>query len=185
MSRNIIEEMNRVSIAAVYLLPLLKLNMDTFGLNNFLDCQVTPDGRFLIVKVRDLEFVEDPYHSSCYVTCFTYKSESYIAFVLGPKWRHAFEKFREGKYSQFTEETKKTIITYCGLNWKAPSSDGKIITDARLLALYKAPELRQLIEDQLDVLLDDSELMNPPGPQVFLEIPELLSILRHNISPSS
>jgi hypothetical protein len=185
MSRNIIEEMNQVSLAAIYLLPLLDMNMVTFGSNNFVDCFVTPDGNFILVQVQDLEEIEDPYHNKHYVTNTELATgEKFIIFSLTAKWRHTFEKFREGKYSEFTERAKTTIIKNTDLLWKVPGQNEKVITDARLMVLYKSGELKGLIEDQLDISLGDSELLNPPRDSVFRINPELDTILRHNAYPS-
>lgn len=185
MSRNIIGELYKVSLAAVYLLPLLDMNIDTFGANNFLDCQVSRDGRFLAVKVKDLLEVEDPYHCPHYATDTTTSSgEHFIVFHIPERWRHTFEKFCEGKYSQFTERAKTTIIKNCGLSWKDTTTQGKVTTDARLMALYRNPELRKLIEYQIDTAIDeDSELVSPPKPTVFFG-PELVTAIKHLLYPS-
>ena len=184
MSRDIIKEMNRTSLVAVYLLPLLGMNMVTFGLNNYRDCLVTTDGEFILVKVGDLTYGEEPYHNRNYATSLTYNGEHYMVFFLSPKWRHTFEKFCQGKYSEFTERAKQTIIQNTDLMWQQETNrKGVITTDARLMAMYKNPELKALLEAQLDEELGDGELMNPPRSEVFLDATFSL-VIRQYAGPS-
>jgi hypothetical protein len=134
---------------------------------------VTPDGDLIYVEVLDLLETETPYHCREYRTTHeTTEGRKFIVFTLPERWTHTFQKFKEGKYSEFTKLAKATIIQYSGLSWRMKTAQlGKEISDARLLAMYRRESLKVLLAEQLAIdpqMLDDQELLAPPKPSEFM-----------------
>jgi hypothetical protein len=144
--------------------------MFNFGESNFVNCYVTLEGRHLLVHVRDTTETEDPYHSKYYKCTMLIDGKHYLVFNLPSKWKHTFEMFLMGQYSQFTKAAKAMIIQYSGLNWKQPTDKSHVkLSDARLLAMYKGAALRTLLSHELGTeIYEDSELISPPKPDEFM-----------------
>jgi hypothetical protein len=152
--------------------------MFNFGTYNFVNAFVHPDGILLYVQVKSFTHTEDPYHCKHYA-CTTTDEEGrkFIVYTFPEKWLHTFQKFKDGKYSEFTKLAKATIIQYCGLHWKHPTDRGQILSDARLLAMYKRESLKVLLAEQLSIdpqILDGNELVSPPKLSEFLILPSVV-----------
>ncbi len=172
MAESTIKKMYGYNLCTYYLLPLLHLNRFMFGQDNFLNCYVDEKNRYLYVKVRDLFDSEIPYKNSWYETTVTKDGALYFVYRIPFRWESTVLLFRDGRYSEFSELTKETIIRHTDLAYKVQNEAGDIFTDARLLALDRAPILVRSFADELDV--DESvlqgELVSPPKPEEFITL---------------
>lgn len=81
------------------------------------------------------------------------------------------KKFREGKYSQFSDSAKATIRKKSGLTYKVPVAGGGYRSALELLALDKDKELKSYWEKLLQVkLAADAELASIPGDDNFYNL---------------
>jgi hypothetical protein len=174
MSREIIKYIHECNLVACYLLPLLEISKFNFGEDNFVNAYVSPQGDLIYVEVRDFEETEEPYHCDQYNCTLDLAGRKFIVFTLPEKWKHTFQMFCKGQYSQFTKAAKATIIQYSGLHWKLPiTGTNRMLTDARLLALKREQALIRELSDQLEIserLLQGKELIAPPEPSEFLDL---------------
>jgi hypothetical protein len=175
MSRNIMKDIHKHNLCAVYLLPLLEIGMFNFGESNFVNCYVSledPERVFLLVEVVAFDETEDPYHNTHYTMCKVHNHRKFIVFTLPEKWKHTVQMFQQGRYSSFTKAAKAMIIQYSGLNWKQKTDKDNItLSDARLLAMYKGAALRDLLSEQLGAdIPEDGELISPPKLTEFMEV---------------
>jgi hypothetical protein len=174
MSREIIKYIHECNLVACYLLPLLEISKFNFGENNFVDAYVSSKGDLLYVEVKDFHETEEPYHCDHYNCTISWGHQKFIVFTIPEKWKHTFQMFCEGRYSEFTRLAKAMIIQYSGLSWKVHIiGTNRQLTDARLLALYRGDTLRALLAEQLAIsgeVLEDRELIDPPKPSEFLDL---------------
>jgi hypothetical protein len=92
-------------------------------------------------------------------------------FEIPVYYREDVEKFRQGKYSQFTDSAKNLIRKKSGLTYKVPVPGGGYRSALELLALDKDKQLKKYWEDTLVVKLsDDAELASIPGDDNFYEL---------------
>jgi hypothetical protein len=174
MSKEIIKYLHECNLVACYLLPLLEINKFKFGDNNFVEAYVNRKGTQIYVEVNDFSGAEDPYHNDNYSATLGMYNRKFIVFTLPEKWKHTFQMFREGKYSEFTKLAKAMILQHSGLLWKQPATgkSRKQLSDGRLLAMYRSDVLRIALADQLEIDPDDlldRELIDPPRDSEFIE----------------
>lgn len=113
-----------------------------------------------------------------YATHAQYRTDYYtedgrllVVFCLPQEFRATAVKFKEGKYSQFSNEAKDLIKKKSGLNYKVPNSAGKVSSSRILLALDKDKDLKAQWERDLAVKLSaDAELMDIPGDNEFVSL---------------
>jgi hypothetical protein len=179
MSReSVLKAIYEHNLVTYYLLPLLGINQFNFGQDNFVNAFVDVAGDKLYVHVKDLYYIEDPYHSQWYHSTITVEGKNMIVFELPIKWKNTFTLFREGKYSLFTKAAKSTIIRNSGLRWKVETVDEETnmpltMSDARLLALNRTDSLIKALAEDLNVdpvMLRDQELISPPKDSEFIKV---------------
>jgi hypothetical protein len=172
MAESAIKKMYGYNLCGYYLLPLLHLNRFMFGPDNFLNCYLDEKNRYLYVKVKDLFDSEIPYKSTWYETTVSRDSELYFVYRIPFRWESIVLLFRDGRYSEFSESAKETIIRHSDLAYKVQDAKGNVFTDARLLALDRSPVLVRSLADELDV--DESvlqgELVSRPKPEEFVTL---------------
>lgn len=154
------------NLCSTYILPLVGLNRWSFGApENFVDSYINQDNSYVVVKLKSVTVAVTAIPSFKFK--FERDNESYAVFEIPERFRDCVDKFREGKYSQFSDAAKLTIRKKSGLRYKAPQANGTVRSARELLALDKDRELRKAIE---------RELSNPGSPVVISEEAELMSI---------
>lgn len=174
-SSQFVKAVHSSNLCTFYVLPFTGLSKFSFGTVNFLNSYVTTSGSHILVKVTDKrdcypEVFTNPYFEGLLLD----NTGEYIMLKLDPIWLSDFEKFKAGKYSQFSPKAKVAIISFSGLGYKEPGIN-ETTTDARLLVLDKSPTLREKWIQELDLptwLLDEEdELISKPSPEVYKNLP--------------
>lgn len=178
-----INELNRYNLATWYVLPLTKLNVESFCISNFINCYLSTKEMILLVEVADLNMCRQNLGlvgSEHFLGEHTKESREFMVFRIPALFEPDVELFRAGQYSQFSDIAKFTIRAYSGLknNWK--DDKGNLITDAILLALEKHPILRRKWEEELGlsshILTEDCELLSIPSGKNFKNFENLYPI---------
>ncbi len=95
-------------------------------------------------------FDPDPYHVM-------------FVFDLTEEMENSYLAFKEGKYSQMSDFYKLKIVSF----------HGTTMDDAMAKVLFKSPSLKQELEEQLDITLDDdAELHDKPNMETEIFNPE-------------
>jgi hypothetical protein len=144
-----------------YILPLVRLNSASFGgVLNFVNSYLSQDNRYVIVELKEAR--TDFEKHSAYVADWE-EENLMVVFEIPEKYRRDAEKFREGKYSQFSQGAKELIRRGSGLKYREPAGKGQYRTARELLAFEKDETLRKTLESELAVKISkDAELMDIP-----------------------
>jgi hypothetical protein len=163
-----------------YVLPLISLNKFSFGTpENFIDAYLTKDLKQVVVSVKDTGLVFPAVWTEAPVEHYT-KTEIWLE--IPEEFWGDVRNLMKGKYSAFSLTAKDLITQHSGLTYKRnkTAGDGRnmIDTDARLLALTKDKILKDYLEEELGVWLDDeSELLSPPtDKEIWKEEESLVAI---------
>lgn len=169
----LIQELKRDNLCTYFVLPLLRLNKFSFTGSNFIDSYLTRDCSNIVVKVYDIALVRSTIflHGS-YKNHVIKDSFCYLIFSLPRQKRMDIARFIAGKFSAISNSSKELIYTWSGLPYKQVSSNGKAITDARLLALTRHKVLREAWIREYEVKLDASdELLEIPDKDLsFIDL---------------
>lgn len=158
------------NLCSTYMLPLVGLNRMSFGGTNFITSYVDEDNVHIVAEVRIVTSVIQQMH--CFRFEFTRDGCTYAVFEIPSILRDTVKLFREGKYSQFSEESKSVIRKKSGLPYKVPKGT-KYESARELLALDKDQKLREALEQELSnigspVRINSSaELASIPGEDNF------------------
>jgi len=148
-----------------FLLPLLSLSKLSYGHGeNFINSFVSYNGK-LIVLIYNKEiagaYFTDPYYNTDFEVSWLNGTATAIVYSIDA-FEDDFGKFLEGKYSEFSEESKDKIKKTCGLPYKVPSGNTKI-THKLLMVLDKSLALRHFLEQELETTFsEDQELLEKP-----------------------
>lgn len=157
------------NLCDVYILPLVNLNATNFGVGNFINSYVDTSDQYVVAKIRQINSVIKANPS--YRFEFVRDEFVHAAFEIPISFKSVVKLFREGRYSQFSDEVKNIIRKRSGLMYKVPSANGKSITARELLVLDKDKALKKVMESELLVKIDeDAELGSIPGDDNFLEL---------------
>ncbi len=161
------------NLCSTYMLPLVGLNRMSFGGTNFITSYVDEDNVHVVAEVKIVTSVIQQMH--CFRFEFTRDGNSYAAFEIPSILRDTVKLFREGKYSQFSDEAKSVIRKKSGLPYKVPKGT-KYESARELLVLDKDKELRKAMEIDLSnvgspVKIDSTaELASIPGEDNFFRM---------------
>lgn len=175
----------KYNLTTYFMLPLLKLNSDSFGVDNFVNSYVTRTMQ-VVVEIEDKNKVQWKYweHQN-YAIDFDLNDKTTIIFNLPAIFQKDFNNFVEGKYSKFDLITKDVIKKYSGLSYMKPVGEPYMMTDEDgkkskvqnktshryLLALDKDQNLRKNLEIELEVKLPvDAELLDQPKESEFITL---------------
>lgn len=168
------------NMANYFALPLLSLNKTSFGVGNFISSFVSDKGE-IVVQVSDMNKVPQAVlaHPN-YVFDIELGDEdgtSILVFTEPELFAGTLNKFKEGKYSEFTAAAKNQLKGYSGLPYKAVKIGSKEpFTADLLLALDKDPGLRARREADLTGdggrvrIPEDVELLSKPSESNFITI---------------
>jgi hypothetical protein len=181
--RLILEEIQKENLCTYFILPLLKLNKESFASeSNFIDSYLSKDLRSILVKVFDVQFFkhrmdEHPDFKSIL------KSKSgtlYVHYYIPLVWRRDVLAFSEGRYSELSQEAKDLIRSTSGLTYRVvPEGYSIPVTDVRLLALDKDEAVKDMWEAITDVQISpDQELLSKPDENSFIDIDDLEVVLK-------
>lgn len=175
-SNVMIRELNEYNLCSFYLLPLCGVGFYTFGGQaNFINSWVHPDGLYIYVQVIDKVFINPAAFNANYIGRWI-QDDQLLGYSIPKQWKPEFNKFKEGKYSEFREEAKKIIRETSGLVYRLPGYTGNmdgsgLITDMRLAALYKDEGVRIRLQLELGaIIVQGQELMEMPKEQDFRSI---------------
>lgn len=156
----------KVNLNTYYILPLLKLNMSSFGVDNFIKSQVTKYGE-VVVFIKNGEEAGDYFNHENYAADVDEEDGStMIIYNVPTVFLEDYQYFLDSKYSQmsmFAKDLIKAHATANGLDWmkriseKVTDSKGKVRTvhydesSRCLMALDLTESLRLALEEELDV----------------------------------
>lgn len=142
---------------------------------NFVSSYITQDGKYITVQVYDITLLSrGVYMHPDFKRLYIKDGFFYLVYSLH-QWEKDIDLFIKGKYSKLSHKAIKFIRTYSGLNYKT-KVNGKLNTDARLLALNRDPVLVEFWERELDLrepLGNDDELLDKPPKKSFISIEDL------------
>lgn len=171
-TNEMLKDVYKYNLCTHYLLPLTGINMFSFGEENFVECYAHPDGEFIYVKIKDKQQCkEEAFTNKFYTGEDEVDLYPILRYRLPKYFLNDFEKFREGKYSEFSEKAKEQLKKHSGLTYRQ-EVNGSIEpdTDARLAALDKLDTLRVRLEKELGCNIPKNvELMEKPGADNFRE----------------
>lgn len=166
------ETINDYNLCTYYVMPLLKLSKFSFGPGNFEQCFLTPDGKFLTIRLRfDVSFLQE---NESYIDSYHREGKDYVVLSVPEEWQEDVQKFITGKYSTFSSKAKEMIRSFSGLMYRqAHPATGKTSTDARLLALDEDVNQRNLLRSKLEeelgcLIPEDLELISLPQPENYI-----------------
>lgn len=169
--------LQKYTLASWYLLPFVGLGPYDFGgLDNFYNCYVSPEGRYLFVSVYSPEFCTLPLQSPCYKGDKTDLSEHFMVFEIPAYWEDDFVKYMAGEYSKFSDQAKEAIFKFSGLSFRMEYDDGRIMSDMRLLALSTDPADRENMSRAWGEIFNseppdpNKELLWPPKGDEYIEL---------------
>lgn len=157
------------------MLPLIGLNPTSFGTDKFVNSFIDETNKYIVVQLNGHISTLVSNHAN-YRFGYTKDEFNYAVFEVPEFYKPDVEKFRQGKYSQFSEQAKALIRKKSGLKYRIPKLGGYVETDKKLMALDKDPLLRSDLEERLGVKIDEeAELASIPGEDNFLQL-ELVTV---------
>lgn len=164
-------EKRSVNLCSNYILPLLGLNKWSFGSpDRFVSSYISEDDTYIVVECTRPYSTIITNHANHKLN-FEKDGSYFAVFDVPQYYRDDIKRFREGKYSKFSESAKNLIRKKSGLSYKVPAINGGFKTALELLALDKHEELRKHWEQELQVKIDkDAELMSIPGEDNFYNL---------------
>ena len=161
MPEELVKTIARANLTNWFILPLIHLNQDSFGIGNFVESYVNVKGTIITVEVRSLMYLMEPMNDhKHFLKEMEGLNEGFIWFHLPSRWQPDFQKFKHGKYSCLSDRAKELIRSYGG---------GQ---DFRLLALDRDPILRQRWETELKLLPipEEVDLLPVPSSNNYREV---------------
>ncbi len=170
-------EKRSVNLCSIYVLPLLGLNRWSFGMpEKFVNSYLSEDNEHVVVECKNPHPAVITQHAN-FKFNFEKDGSHFAVFEAPIGYKDDLMKFRQGKYSKFSENAKNQIRKKSGLTYKVPiPNKGGYKSALELLALDKDKELKKYWETILSnpsspvVLDDDAELASIPGEDNFYEL---------------
>jgi hypothetical protein len=163
------------NMAAYLLLPLVELSKSSFGDmeefaktgvltndSNFVDCFLTNDNTIMVI-VQSMDRVPaEILMDDFYFTDFTTTTnQTAIVFRTSPKFVQDLEKFRQGKYSKFSQIAKDQIAIFNGYD------DNHYY----MKVLNRDKGLREQLEKKYEIeLSDEDEVKSIPSESNFIDL---------------
>jgi hypothetical protein len=164
------KEQVKHNLNTYYILPLLKLNVMSWGEDNFISSQVTKFGE-VVVFIKNSLVAGDYYNHDNYLTDIDEEdSTTMIVYSIPEVFLTDYQYFLDSKYSKmsiFAKDLIKAHATANGLMWKKESTEE--VTDSKgrvkkvtfvessrcLMALDLLGELKEALEAELDVKIKE------------------------------
>lgn len=165
-------EKRSYNLCSTYILPLLGLNKFSFGTTSdpFINSYLSEDEKHVVVETtRTVSALIT--NNPAFRFKFSEGNQYFSVFEVPSFYLEDVSKFKEGKYSQFSNSTKEQIRKKSGLNYKIAQPGGKFRSAPELLVLDKDKALREKLEEDLAVKIsEDAELASIPGPENFYDL---------------
>lgn len=174
----------QLNLSAYFMLPLLKLNVNSFNESNLENVYITTQMQVVVVvnnkEECDYDYTLDPN----YVLDYDDNDKTYIVYQLGDEWGDDFLYYTKGMYSKMTmfakDEIKKnsTLINVVKGTKDVFDEAGKFVgkqevreIDKRLRALDKDEVLRRHLETTLGIKLSpDAELWSKIKDSEYIKL---------------
>ena len=154
-----------------YVLPLLRLNVYSFGKGNFVNSYLDIKNKLLLVKIKNKRKLAEYYSFYAKHNDFVAETEQQIIYRIPKEFYKDLERFKEGKYSEFSEISKKLIKKHSGLVLGQKLAGGKQSSDFKILVLEKHAALRVKLEELVGQKIPSyQELASPPFKENFINI---------------
>jgi hypothetical protein len=175
----LIKEIHRDNLCTYFVLPLIKLNKESFiSKDNFIDSYLTRDGLNILVKVVDTAFfhhrmVMHPQYQATWEAELT--KHRYVQYSIPHRWQQDVQTFMKGKYSHMSNDAKEMIIQHSSMMYRERRlTDHVPITDVRILALDRSEAVRDLWESHYGMRMDkEAELLSIAGERAYIDISKL------------
>lgn len=167
-----ITKLNERHLCSWYVLPLLGLNVEMFGLSNFINAYQITQSYFIAVQVVDMHLCLDVCKNPFYRQSIIKDNTDYLIFFVPNNWRPDYKLFLLGKYTKMSEEAKQKIRELSGLKYEVPDQHGNKLTDAILMALENHYVLRRKWAEVLGMYENDlpEELLSTPISSSFITL---------------
>lgn len=163
-------EKRSTNICWAYILPLVNLDKWSFGHDNFVNCYVSSEGKYVVVESK-APFTTIGIRNNKFRFDFTKKGLFVGVFEVPEEFIDDIQRFREGRFSEFSSLAKAAIKKKYSSLYKQPIANGKYESQVEFLALDKDKELRAAIEKFFETKLPaDAELMSIPGEECFYKL---------------
>lgn len=165
-----LRKLNEKHLSTWCLLPLLDMNIDSFGRSNHINTFIVKGARQIAVQIVDLNLCRHMVDDEHFVGFYQFEDRSLLVYdMIG--WEKDFDLFCRGKYSKLSEDAMIKIKTGSGLNYKVPDGHGTR-TDAVLLALDRHKSLAQMWMDLYGLKEHElpEELLSIPQPDSYITI---------------
>lgn len=183
MSQELLDELNKENLCTHFILPLLRLNKNSFLTANFVNSYLTRDGKLIVVQIAEIELVPPSVYilHERYRKTFHTEKGWFLVYGIPSVFHSDVQLFMEGKFSLLSNLSKQTITRYTDLLWHqfVPES-GRRLTDYRLLALEKHELLKEMWEnvifDEKDLQRGSTlseELLSIPGASSYIDLESL------------
>lgn len=172
------------NLSAYIILPLLKLNINSYGKDNFINSYVTKKGE-VVVHIKNTEKAGDYYNHQYMIADVDEEDYTMIVYSLPEEWKEDFSLFLNSKYSQMSTFAKDQVTAHAKANeldWKKPTGRNKVIdgkrtnepetTSSKLYhGLVKSELLKNMIEEELQIKLSkDTELIDVLDESEIIEL---------------
>jgi hypothetical protein len=174
--KDYLDSTKRDYLSNYYLLPLLGLNFNLYGESCFVNSYISSDCSILCAEVTDFALVAEKGLVENHHFKRRWKADGrcMYGYRIPPELEGEVRKYAQGQYTQFTEESKNTILLYSGLPWDSLQPDSRVMCDFRLLALYRHEAMVEAFEEYFGVSDNlqqlPQELLPPPPPGAFIEV---------------
>ena len=167
-------------IADYYVLPMVKVGVHSFAKNNLQSTFISTDLEKIVAEVNHFDLYDDAneFNEHFVGKYIGPKDRKFILYWIPSFFRDDVVKFKEGRYSEFSDKLKNYIHAFSKLAFRKMMPNYRdYYTDPRLLALDKDEWLKRELEITLDVNLDGMELISKPKKNVFLSTKKFVKIL--------
>ena len=170
----IIKEQTKINLSAYFILPLLKLNINSYGKDNFINSFVTKQGN-VVVHIKDSALAGDYFEHENMVADVEEDGHTMVVYEIPSLWTNSFNAFVNSKYSEMSKAAKNQIVAHAkanGLMYNQPTEvKGEMETSIIYHGLVKTQQFKESIEEQLGVKLsDEAELLSRLEEVEFIEL---------------
>lgn len=153
-------EVKQNNLTNFMVLPMLRLNKSSFGVENFINSFLDVEG-YIVVNTKIEPQVDFTEHE-CYATDFEAENGTLmIVFIVPEQFKADIKTFVDGKFSNLSDPLKDLITRYCGLK----------TTSTIVRCLNPSKGDRQAKADELGVKVDlILELRSAPNEGNFIKV---------------
>ena len=150
LNHHFIKQLNRKNLCTWYILPLVDMNLHSFGEANIVNTFLVTGKMLIAVEVLDSNLCPDMRHHFAYQQTLNRADHELMVFEIPDRWTEDVQCFIKGSYSHMSEDAKNKIKEKSSLKYMVTDDKGVPYTDAILMALDKHPVLRETWINLLD-----------------------------------